>query len=351
MSGQAVIQDLPPALEASSPPEARGLRRDGVRMMVARKSDRSLEHHDFTDLPRLLDPGDVLVVNTSATIPASLVGLTRSASASAAVHLSGRLPGGVWMVELRHRDRDGTTRPWLDAEVGETVDLPEGATVQLRTPAFPSDHGTRIWIAALSLPAPPLAYLARYGRPIRYSYVPQPWPISAYQTVFAEEPGSAEMPSAARPFSTEVTTRLVAKGVVIAPFVLHCGVSSMETHEPPVAEWYRMPAVTAKQVNAARRAHHRVIAVGTTAVRALETVAEPDGTVHAGEGWTEVVVGPDRPVRAVDGLITGWHEPGASHLDLLEAVAGPDLVADSYREAVKNGYLWHEFGDSHLILP
>lgn len=337
--------------EASAPPEARGLRRDEVRMMVARRSDHTLEHRLFTDLPALLDAGDVLVVNTSATLPASLAGTTRARQEPATVHLSGRLPGGLWMVELRHRDADGTTRPWLDAELGETVDLPAGATVQLRTPAYPTDRGARIWIAALNLPLPALAYLARYGKPIRYSYVPQPWPISSYQTVFAEAPGSAEMPSAARPFSTEVTTRLVAKGVVIAPFVLHCGVSSMETHEPPVAEWYRVPAVTARQVNAARLAHHRVIAVGTTAVRALETVAEPDGKVHPGEGWTEVVIGPGRPVRAVDGLITGWHEPGASHLDLLEAVAGPDLVSESYREAVKNGYLWHEFGDSHLILP
>jgi S-adenosylmethionine:tRNA ribosyltransferase-isomerase len=348
VSAQAVIQG---ALEASAPPEARGLARDGVRMMVARKADHRLEHHRFTDLPRLLEPGDVLVVNTSATIPASLAGVTRSTGEPAAVHLSGRLPGGLWMVELRHRDPNGTTRPWLDAALGETVDLPAGATVQLRTPASPTGHGVRVWIAAVRLPGPPLAYLARHGQPIRYSYVAQPWPISTYQTVFAQEPGSAEMPSAARPFSTEVTTRLVAKGVVIAPFVLHCGVSSLETHEPPVAEWYRVPAVTARQANAARRAHHRVIAVGTTAVRALETVAEPDGRVHPGEGWTEVVIGPGRPVRAVDGLITGWHEPGASHLDLLEAVAGRDLVADSYREAVKNGYLWHEFGDSHLILP
>jgi S-adenosylmethionine:tRNA ribosyltransferase-isomerase len=249
------------------------------------------------------------------------------------------------MVELRHRAADGTTTPWLDARPGLTIDLPAGGTAQLHLPASPP--GTRVWVATVDLPAPLLRYLARQGHPIRYSYVPQEWPISSYQTVFAEVPGSSEMPSAARPFSAEVTTRLVAKGISIAPFVLHCGVSSHESHEPPLAEWYRVPAVTARQINAARR----VIAVGTTAVRALETVAEPDGTVHPGQGWTELVVGPDRPVRAVHGLITGWHEPGASHLDLLQAVAGPELVADSYQEAIAAGYLWHEFGDSHLILP
>jgi len=196
-----------------------------------------------------------------------------------------------------------------------------------------------------------LAYLARYGRPIRYRYVDHDRPIGAYQTVFADEPGSAEMPSAARPFSAELVTRLVARGVTFAPFVLHAGVSSPEAHEPPMAEWYRVPPESAASVNAARRAGHRVIAVGTTAVRALETVVDDRGRVHGGEGWTEVVVTPERGVTAVDGIVTGWHEPEASHLDMLEAIAGRDLLDSSYRAALEEGYLWHEFGDSHLILP
>jgi S-adenosylmethionine:tRNA ribosyltransferase-isomerase len=231
-----------------------------------------------------------------------------------------------------------------------TAHLPNGGRVELRIP-LSAGARPRLWVAAVELTEPLLPYLARHGRPIRYSYVPRPWPISSYQTVFAETPGSAEMPSAARPFSTEVTTRLVARGVTIVPFVLHCGVSSLESHEPPAPEWYRVPAATAAQINTARRAGGRVIAIGTTAVRAIETVCEADGTVHPGEGWTEVVIGPDRPVRAIDGLVTGWHEPGASHLALLEAIAGPDLVAASYSEALTQGYLWHEFGDSHLVLP
>ena len=352
---------LPPELEASAPPEARGLRRDGVRLMVARRSGSPLEHRVFADLPSLLAPGDVVVVNTSATLPAGLPGTVRGGG-PAAIHLSGRLPGGLWVAELRHRERGErsgsvpaeTTTPWLDALPGTVVDLPGGGTAELRTAALPnrSPGGqVRLWVASIDLPSPTLPYLARYGRPIRYSYVTSDWPISYYQTVFAQEPGSAEMPSAARPFSAEVTTRLVAKGIGLAPFVLHCGVSSPEGHELPAPEWYRMPVTTADQVNSARRHGHRVIAVGTTAVRALETVTDESGTVHPGEGWTELVVDARRPVRAVDGLVTGWHEPGASHLALLEAVAGPDLVAASYREALAEGYLWHEFGDSHLILP
>jgi S-adenosylmethionine:tRNA ribosyltransferase-isomerase len=344
--------ELPPDLEASAPPEARGLRREGVRLMVARRGDGSLSHRYFTDLPQLLEPGDVLAVNTSATLPASLPAEV-DGGGPATLQLSGRLPGGLWVVELRHRS---PARPWLDAAAGTVVRLPAGGRVALRTPASSSvrpERGdpVRLWVATVDVPEPLLSYLAGHGRPIRYGYVPVEWPISSYQTVFAQTPGSAEMPSAARPFSAELVARLVSQGIGIAPFVLHCGVSSPESHEPPLAEWFRVPAVSAAQLNAARTSGHRIVAVGTTAVRALETVTDAAGVVHPGEGWTELVVTPDRHVRSVDGLITGWHEPGASHLAMLEAIAGPDLVADSYVEALSERYLWHEFGDSHLVLP
>ena len=196
-----------------------------------------------------------------------------------------------------------------------------------------------------------LDYLARYGRPIRYGCTELRWPIDAYQTAFGIDPGSAEMPSASRGFTPEVVTRLVTKGVGIAPITLHTGVSSQEAGEPPYAEWYRVPVATAERVNAAHDDGHAVIAVGTTPTRALETVAGADGRAHAGEGWTDVVVTPERGVRLVDGLLTGWHEPEASHLQLLEAVAGRDLLDRSYDAALELGYRWHEFGDLHLIAP
>jgi S-adenosylmethionine:tRNA ribosyltransferase-isomerase len=202
----------------------------------------------------------------------------------------------------------------------------------------------------LDLPDAAPAWLADHGRPIRYGEPAEPWPIDAYQTVFAAEPGSAEMPSAARGFTAALVTALVSAGVVIAPLVLHCGLSSPEAGEAPQPERYRVPAATAALVNAARSTGRRVVAVGTTAVRALETVADDDGAVHPGAGWTELVVTPERGVRAFDGLITGWHEPEASHLQLLEAVAGPELLRRSYEQALEHDYLWHEFGDSHLIL-
>jgi S-adenosylmethionine:tRNA ribosyltransferase-isomerase len=209
----------------------------------------------------------------------------------------------------------------------------------------------RLAVARLAVEGPLEAYLARHGRPIRYGYVPEAWPIEAYQTVFAVEPGSAEMPSAGRPFTAELVTELVSRGVLVAPIVLHTGLSSPERCEPPYPERYRVPATTAALVNAVHGWGGRVIAVGTTVVRALETVAGEDGAVSEGQGWTGLVITPERGVRAVDGLLTGLHEADSSHLQMLEAIAGAELLERSYAEAVARTYLWHEFGDVHLILP
>ena len=181
--------------------------------------------------------------------------------------------------------------------------------------------------------------------------MPEQWPIDAYQTVFALDPGSAEMPSAGRPFTAELVTALVARGVLVAPVTLHTGVSSPERQEPPYPERYRVPATTARLVNAVHSWGGLVIAVGTTVIRALETVAARDGSVGEGQGSTSLVVTPERGVRAVDGLLTGWHEPESSHLQMLEALAGPELLELAYQAAETNGYRWHEFGDMHLILP
>jgi S-adenosylmethionine:tRNA ribosyltransferase-isomerase len=339
---------LPPGAEATEPPEARGLARDDVRLLVA-DAGGGIEHRRFRELPDVLERGDLLVVNTSATVPAALP--ARVGETTGALHLSGRLPAGLWQVELRHTDTVATS-PWLDAEPGTVVDLPSGGWAALLAPAATPlpPAGVRLWLARLELPEPLLDYLAAHGRPIRYGYVTVDRPLAAYQTVFADQPGSSEMPSAARPFSAELVTRLTTRGVRFAPFTLHCGVSSPEAHEPPATEWYELPAESAALVNATRAAGHRVVAVGTTAVRTLETVAGPGGVVYPGSGWTDLVVTPQRPVTTVDGLITGWHEPQASHLDLLEAVVGRPVLEASYTAARIGRYLWHEFGDSHLLL-
>ncbi len=231
--------------------------------------------------------------------------------------------------------------------MGARVELPGGGSAKLLARYLAS---TRLSVARLSLGEPLESYLSQHGHPIRYRHAPRDWPIDAYQTVFAVDPGSVEMPSAARPFTAELVAELSARGVLFAPLTLHCGVSSLELDENPYPERYRVPGETARLVNAVHDWGGRVIAVGTTVVRALETVASAPGRVRAGEGLTNLVVTVARGLHAVDGLITGWHEPSSSHLRLLEAAAGPDLLTRSYAAAEARGYRFHEFGDSHLIL-
>jgi S-adenosylmethionine:tRNA ribosyltransferase-isomerase len=339
----AVEFTLPGALEAHEPPEARGAARDAVRLLVGDATRDTVAHHRFSDLPSLLRPGDVLVVNTSATLPAAVP----VAGHELTVHLSTERPDGTWLVELR-RAVDKATVPYDGGEPGVRYRLPGGAAVVLRE----RFSRARLWVADVHTGpfGSVLAYLRAYGMPIRYGYVPRPWPISAYQTVFATEPGSAEMPSAGRPFTDRVVTRLVSSGVLVAPVLLHTGVASPEAHERPYPERFAVPATTATVVNQARAAGGRVIAVGTTVVRALESAAGEDGTVRPASGWTDLIVTPARGVHAVTGLLTGFHEPQASHLDMLAAIVPSELLRRCYAAAIGESYLWHEFGDVNLLL-
>lgn len=380
MAAAGVIADfeLPTSLEAAEPAEARGLARDEVRLLVSDIARDAIEHAQFRDLPSWLAPGDVLIVNTSGTLAASVPAVSSDGNGAHGprdarrdvdydLHLSTRLPDGTWVVELRRPDPVAST-PFRTAWPGMGLALPAGARAVLIRPYSRDDRGdarSRLWVARLALPVPVPDYLSRYGFPIRYRYVPEPWPLPMYQTVFATEPGSAEMPSAGRPFTPELVARLVSRGVQFAPILLHTGVASLEDHEPPYEEYYRVPPETAAIVNAARRAGRRIIAVGTTAVRAIETVTDADGTTHAGESWTDLVIGPGRSLRVVSSIITGLHEPRASHLALLaqvvdaaftvssasaDAATRQDHLDRAYGDARRAGYLWHEFGDAHLIL-
>jgi S-adenosylmethionine:tRNA ribosyltransferase-isomerase len=342
--------------EAAEPPEIRGVSRDDVRLLVAHRHSGRIEHARFAELPELLDPGDLLVINTSATLPAALA--VRGPDPELRLHLSTPdREGAGWLVELRRADeRFAGGRP------GQVLLLPAGGTAVLL-----ERHGGRLWRAALRLPAPVPQYLARHGEPIRYRHTERTWPLARYQTVYATEPGSAEMPSAGRAFTPELVTGLVAAGIDVAPVVLHAGVSSLEAGERPHAERYRVPRFTAERIKLVRGLGGRVFAVGTTVVRALESAAaeaaragtDPltDGAGlsdlggQAHEGWTDLVVEPGTPIRALDGLLSGFHDRDSSHLAMLEAIAGRDLLERSYAEAADAGYLRHEFGDLHLILP
>ncbi|MGW0815035.1 S-adenosylmethionine:tRNA ribosyltransferase-isomerase [Streptomyces viridiviolaceus] len=341
---------LPEELSARVPVEQRGpgLDRDAVRLLVSRGTEVS--HHTFPELPRLLRAGDVLVVNTSVTLAAAVDG--RIGHARVVVHFSTRGNDGRWAVELRDPDGRGTTRARAGAPAGTEVRLSGGVRLVLEEPL--SARADRLWWARLPGGDVP-ALLREHGRPIRYSYTERDQPLSAYQTVFAlpsaDGAGSAEMPSAARPFTARLVAELVSRGVQFAPVSLHTGVASAEAHEPPYPERFAVPEASARLIGAARAGRGRVLAVGTTAVRAVESAAGADGSVRAREGWTDLVVTPERGVRVVDGLLTGFHEPEASHLLMLEAVAGRAAVDRGYEEAVRRRYLWHEFGDVHLLLP
>ncbi|WP_329286822.1 S-adenosylmethionine:tRNA ribosyltransferase-isomerase [Streptomyces sp. NBC_01455] len=341
---------VPEELSARVPAEQRGpgRDRDSVRLLVSRGGEVS--HHTFAELPRQLRAGDLLVVNTSPTLAAAVDG--RIGHARVVVHFSTRGDDGRWAVELRDPDGRGTTGPRRGGPAGTEVCLAGDVRLVLEEPL--TAGGARLWWARVPGTDVP-GLLRRHGRAIRYSYTERDQPLSVYQTVFAlpsaDGAGSAEMPSAARPFTARLVTELVSRGTQVAPIRLHTGVSSAEAHEPPSMEWYEVPEASARLINAARAGDGRIVAVGTTAVRAVESAAGPDGVVRAGRGWTDLVVTPRRGVRVVDGLLTGLHEPEASHLLMLEAVAGRAAVERAYAAAVRGLYLWHEFGDVHLILP
>jgi S-adenosylmethionine:tRNA ribosyltransferase-isomerase len=335
---------LPDGAEATAPPEWQGIERDEVRLMEVRPG--GVTTHRFRDLPGLLEPGDLVVINTSATLPARL-DARRADGVVVPLHWSTTLDDGSWVVEVRRPGNDG---PDLGVEPGSVLELADGVRVTLLSghpdPARPS----RLWRARTD-PAVATAYLQRHGRPIGYSYLAGPFPLAAFQNAYATEPGSAEMASAGRPLTERVLTQLAAHGIPVTPITLHTGVSSPELHEPPYPERFAVPEVTARLVTGTRAAGRRVVAVGTTVTRALETATGDDDVTRPITGWTDLVLGPDRPARAVTGLITGLHVPEASHLQLLEAVAGPDLVRAAYAGAVAEHYRWHEFGDSMLFLP
>ena len=339
---ETVDFELPDELIAVEPPEAHGTPRDCVRLMVVRGG--RISHAWFRDLGSFLRAGDLLVVNTSATIAAA-VDARRANGAAVVVHFAGPSRDGAWVVEVRQPDQHG---PVLDISPGETLRLDHGTELQLLSPLTP--HRARLWEALLSGDTPVSEWLRRHARPIAYPHAEVRRPLSEYQTVFARTPGSAEMPSAGRPFSLELVARLVASGVAFAPVLLHAGVSSLENGELPPPERFEVSDASARLINATRRGGGRIIAVGTTVVRAVETVTGPDGVVEAAAGWTDLVLSPERPARAFDGLITGWHEPRSTHLLLLEAVAGRAAVSSAYESALEHGYHWHEFGDSCLLL-
>lgn len=324
--------------------------RDAVRLLVARED--SLTHLPFRRIGDALTPGDVLVVNTSATVAGEADATWHGTAGTrpVVVHVTESAHADQWVVELR--TAPDAAHPVLDAGPGDLVDVPGIGSLHLLAPypasGSPTGQGNRIWLAGSTDDI--RGGLDTAGRPIAYGYLDRPWPLTAYRTVFGRVPGSAEMASAARPFTPEIVLSLIAAGIQFAPVLLHTAFSSQEAGEPPLPERFEVPAHSARVINDARARGARVIAVGTTATRAVES-AVTGRTVEARSGWTRRVITPEDPPTVIDGLLTGWHNADASHLLLVEAVAGTYLTQRAYDAALAAGYAWHEFGDSCLLLP
>lgn len=322
-------------IEATAPIETRGLQRDEVRLLVTDRTSRLHTHAAFYELADFLRDGDLIVVNDSATVAAALPA-RRANGDPIELHVSTMIDQRIWVAEPR-----GTVL------CGEELRLPGGGSAVTIAPVEPALP--RLWYTWFQLPQPMLEYLERAGEPIRYDYVKQRFPLRDYQTIFAREPGSSEMPSAARPFTPRVLDALRAKGVEIAAITLHCGVASFEAPERPGMERFTVSHSTAERINATRRRGGRVIAIGTTVLRALESALDGDDVIAA-SGWTDLVIDDRHHVRSADGMLTGFHDGNATHIWILQAFLDRELLASAYDEAAEEQYRYHEFGDVHLIL-
>jgi S-adenosylmethionine:tRNA ribosyltransferase-isomerase len=309
----------------------------------------------LAELPALLRSGDLVVVNDAATLPASLAAVAPG-GAAVEIRLLGEAEGGRWRAVL-FGDGDWHTR--TEERPAPPV-LRTGDTIQL--------DGLRATVVSVWRPSPRLVELSfdvqgaalwsalyRLGRPIQYAHLEAGLALSDVQTAYASRPWAAELPSAGRPLRWELLLALKRQGVALAAVTHAAGLSS--TGEPvldralPLPERYEIPSETVAAVSAARARGGRVVAVGTSVVRALEGCALRHGPALAsGQGRTDLIVGPGFVPRVVDGLLTGFHEPGSSHLGLLKAFVAPPLLERAYAHAEAAGYRGHEFGDSSLIL-
>ena len=340
---------LPPELAADEPPERRGIARDEVRLLVIDRASGQLEHTRFDHFGEFLRAGDLLVFNSSRTLPASLSGCVEHGPCIE-IRLAEHLPDDSWLALLRCQRGDPFScglRPKM------LVDLGQGLTATIR---MRDEHIPRLWQLSFSKSGSELInafYLV--GRPVRYEYVSAPCGLDYYQTVYAREPGSAEMPSAGRAFTWRLLFDLQRRGVETAYIVLHTGLSSyldeeLDAQHPASEEEYFVSERAADKINETHARGGRVIAVGTTVVRTLESAADEQKRVQAGHGYTRLLITANHALKAVDGLLTGLHEPEASHLDLLTSFLPAEKIKEAYQEAVRQKYLWHEFGDLNLIL-
>ena len=341
---------LPQNLSAREPPERRrGRRRDAVRLLVISRRTGDVTHSCFERLCDFLVPGDLLVFNASRTLPALLSGWRDSDKAKVEVRLASHLSDNSWLALIRSGPENC---PVLE-ERNSVISFEFGLNARLESPHREIPGMWKVRFSASGAELIDLIY--RLGEPVRYQYVSKPWELNYYQTIYARDPGSAEMPSAGRAFTWKMLLQLRKMGIETAFITLHTSLSSylddeLDRRHPTIAEEYSIGTQTALKIGAASCAGKRIIAVGTTVVRALESAAQADGIVRAGHRYSGLMITPDYLLRVTDGILTGLHEPTASHLELLSAFISPMFLNEAYIGAVQLRYFWHEFGDLNLII-
>lgn len=340
--------DLPENLACPEPTEERNITRDEVRLLVT-AGPGEIHHTTFNKLYRNLEAGDVLVVNTSATVASALT-IPLPGGRKGKLHFSNKLNDNEWLIEIREVTGDKTKR-WKEGLPGMRFNLSEGSRIDLKRRFYKDKQLLNLWVAELQTSLPEKNYLSKYAQPINYENLNKNYPLEYYQTYFSFHPGSAEMPSASRGFTQSLVEKILEKGVVFAPVLLHTGISSLEVNETPYPEYMEIDPVTSAIINAAKSTGRKIIAAGTTAVRAIESAADNEGIVRPYRGNTELFIDADYKMKVVDGLLTGFHEPRASHLYMLQSIAGFEHVEKAYQVAIESGYYWHQFGDLHLLLP
>lgn len=337
--------DLPPELIAQTPLK----RRDASRLMVVDRARETIEHRTFTDLPSLIDAGDLLVVNRSKVVKARLLGSRVGSGAPAEVFLLSPLGDGRYeaMVSPGGKLKPGRIVQIAPGFTAEILEVTERRTriVQLRAGAPFSDIEQAI-DAHGHIPLPP--YIERAD---------DASDIHRYQTVYAREAGSVAAPTAGLHFTPELLAALDARGVRRGEVVLHVGAGTfkpVETEDPARhvmhEERYAIPDATAQALVETRAAGGRVWAVGTTSVRTLESAAEPDRTVRAGEGETRIFIRPPARPRVVDALVTNFHLPRSTLIMLVAAFTGYDLTMRAYRDAIAERYRFYSYGDAMAII-
>lgn len=323
--------------------------RDSARMLVVAGTDpdQPLSDRIVRDLPDVLRPGDVLVFNDTRVIPAQLEGQRGEARISATLHK--RIDLRRWQAFIRNAKR---------LHDGDVVDFGSGVTAisERRLP-----DGS--WVLAFQGEEPVEVLLERAGRMPLPPYIAGKRPTDEadrqdYQTMFAAREGAVAAPTAALHFTPDLIARLEERGIAHETLTLHVGagtflpVKADDTAEHQMhAEWGRIDAATASRLNAARAAGNRVIAVGTTSLRLLESAASEDGIIHPFEGDTAIFITPGYAFRAIDGLMTNFHLPRSTLFMLVSALMGLEKMQAAYAHAIKEGYRFYSYGDSSLLLP